>query len=147
MLVLRGKNTIKQIFSDHFASFVKKHPGRIRPSIHINVDKIIKCGTEDMGFHLYKCDSCGGERKVPHTCKSRFCSSCGVKHTDTWIERYTSLFVNCEYQHVIFSPPHEFLLYFRIGRKKYFDALYRAVNRTLKDWYAVRISPEIISST
>ena len=74
------------------------------------------------------------KKKVFHTCKSRFCSSCGVKQTDMWIETYTSLFANCEYQHVIFAPPHEFLDYFRIGRKRYFNCLYSVVNQTLTDW-------------
>lgn len=96
------------------------------------------CGTEDMGFHLWQCPNCQSEKKVPHTCKSRFCSSCGVRQTDMWIERYTTLFADCEYQHVIFSPPSEFRIYFRIGRKPYFDALYAAVNQTLKDWYIIK---------
>lgn len=138
MLVLRGKKIIKQIFADHFESFEKEYSGRIRPGILINVDKVIKCGTEEMGFHLYKCDQCGIEKKVSHTCKSRFCSSCGVRQTDTWIERYTTLFANCQYQHVIFSPPSEFRIYFRIGRKPYFDTLYQAVNQTLFDWYSLK---------
>lgn len=138
MLVLRGKKIIQQIFADHFDKFTEENEGRLRPGIVKNVDKVIKCGTEEMGFHLYKCGECGGEKKVAHTCKSRFCSSCGVAQTDTWIERYTTLFANCQYQHVIFSPPSEFRIYFRVGRKPYFDGLYEAVNQTLFDWYSLR---------
>ena len=90
-----------------------------------------------MGFHLYQCPNCRYEKTVPHTCKSRFCASCGVRQTDIWIETYTSLFANCEYQHVIFSPPHEFLNYFRVGRKRYFNCLYGVVAETLSNWYTL----------
>jgi hypothetical protein len=78
------------------------------------------------------------EKKVPHTCKSRFCSKCGVAQTDIWIERYTTLFTNCQYQHVIFSPPEQFRKYFGIGKKPYYDMLYTTVNQTLKDWYSLK---------
>ena len=136
MLVLRGK-LLKQIFSENWPQFVQEHP-HIRSAIHKNVEKMILCGTDDMGFHLYKCEKCGAEKKVPHTCKSRFCSKCGVRQTDIWIERYTTVFANSQYQHVIFSPPSEFRQYFGIGRTPYFNALYDSVNQTLKDWYDVK---------
>lgn len=136
MQIFRGKKLIKQILTDHWDSFANEHADRIRPAIYKNVAKVLRCGTEDMGFHVYHCPECGVEKKVPHTCKSRFCSSCGVKQTDMWIEQYTILFANCQYQHVIFSPPAEFRIYFRVGRKPYFNALYQAVNQTLRDWYS-----------
>jgi Putative transposase/Transposase zinc-binding domain len=137
MLVNRGK-FLRQIFADHWTAFVGEHSDLIRPSIHKNVEKMLVCGTEKAGFHLYKCACCKAEKKVAHTCKSRFCSSCGVRQTDMWIERYTTLFANCQYQHVIFSPPSEFRVYFRIGREKYFNALYDSVNRSLGDWYGLK---------
>src|SRR4051812_22315782 len=124
MQLVRGKKYLKQIFSDHFPTFLEEHPKQItRAGIPLNVAKMLACGTEEMGYHHYRCPRCSYERKVPHTCKSRFCSSCGVAQTDIWIERYTTLFAECEYQHVIFSPPHEFLTYFRVSRKRYFNCL------------------------
>lgn len=133
MLVLRGK-LLKQIFQENWPQFVTEHPD-IRHSIHKNVNKMLLCGTEKAGFHLYQCLECKEEKKVPHTCKSRFCSKCGVAQTDIWIERYTTLFANCQYQHVIFSPPSQFRKYFGIGKKPYYNMLYTTVNQTLKDWY------------
>jgi hypothetical protein len=135
MQLIRGKK-LKQIFRDHWETFVKNHPGQIRPSIHKNVAKMLRCGTEEMGFHLYKCPSCGEEKKVLHTCKSRFCPSCGVGQTERWIEQYTTLFANCEYRHIIFHPPSEFRPYFGLGKKPYYNMLYTTVNQTLKDWYS-----------
>jgi Golgi nucleoside diphosphatase len=122
MQLLRGKKFLKQIFADWYEPFAKTHPTQIqRAGIPINVEKMLKCGTEEMGFHHFQCQNCRYEKKVPHTCKSRFCSSCGVRQTDIWIETYSTLFAQCEYQHVIFSPPHEFLNYFRAGRLQSMD--------------------------
>lgn len=124
MQLVRGK-LLKQIFADHYETFAQLHPKQIkRAGIPLNVEKMLKCKTENMGFHLYQCPECRYEKRVFHTCKSRFCSSCGVRQTDTWIETYSTLFANCEYQHVIFAPPHEFLNYFRVGRRKYFNCFH-----------------------
>ena len=139
MQLVRGKKYLKQIVADHFPAFAEVHPTQItRAGISLNIDKMLRCGTEEMGYHHYRCPTCTFERKVPHTCKSRFCSSCGVRQTDIWIEQYTTLFAQCEYQHVIFSPPHEFLTYFRVDRKRYFNCLYAVVCQTLADWYTFR---------
>src|SRR5258706_3124290 len=105
MLLLQGK-LLPRIFSDHRDAFAAAHTKQIqRAGIPRNIEKMLKCGTEEMGFHLYRCSNCQFEKKVAHTCKSRFCSSCGVRHTDIWIEQYTSLFADSEYQHAIFSHP------------------------------------------
>lgn len=134
MQLIRGKK-LKQIFADHWEGFVQNHPGHIRSAIHKNVAKMLTCGTEEAGFHLYRCPKCGEEKRVAHTCKSRFCPSCGVGQTERWIEQYTILFANTVYRHIIFHPPSEFRPYFGINRQAYFNMLYTTVNQTLKDWY------------
>jgi len=133
MQIIRGKK-LKQIFTDHWEPFVKKHPN-LRPAIHKNVGKMLRCGTDEMGFHLYQCPSCKEEKKVFHTCKSRFCSSCGIAQTKRWIQQYEVLFANVQYRHVIFHPPSEFRPYFGLGKNVYYNMLYTTVHQTLRDWY------------
>jgi hypothetical protein len=133
MQLIRGKR-LKQIFLDHWPQFAAGHPA-LRPAIHKNVRKMLTCGTEEAGFHLYRCAQCGGEKKVAHTCKSRFCPSCGVGQTERWIQQYTILFANTVYRHIIFHPPSEFRPFFGIDREPYFNMLYTTVNQTLADWY------------
>ncbi|MBV8893895.1 MAG: transposase zinc-binding domain-containing protein [Acidobacteria bacterium] len=129
MQIIRGKK-LKQIFADHWQQFAATHPG-IRPAIHKNVQKMLLCGTEAAGFHRYQCPQCKEEKIVAHTCKSRFCSSCGVGQTERWIERYTILFANTAYRHMIFHPPSEFRPFFGIDREPYFNMLYTTINQTL----------------
>jgi hypothetical protein len=82
MQFVRDKKYLKQIFSDHFPVFAEVHPKQItRSGIQRNIEKMLACGTEAMGYQHYRCPTCTSERKVLYTCKSRFCSSCGVAQT------------------------------------------------------------------
>ena len=67
MQIVRGKK-LKQIFIDYWEPFVALHPKQIqRAGIPRNVDKMLKCRTEEMGFHHYKCPTCNYEKKgLPH---------------------------------------------------------------------------------
>ncbi len=67
--------------------FFLKHWRLIRISIIINVLKLLVCRTSFIGYHVFVCPKCGNSIKAPHTCKSRFCSSCGKKAPDDWIKK------------------------------------------------------------
>lgn len=43
--------------------------------------------------------------KVPHSCKSRFCPSCGKKATDDWIKNAYNFLPNTIWQHITFTMP------------------------------------------
>jgi len=76
--------SIKKIFlSDgNWWKFFLLKNGNFRPAIICNVLKMLACGTKIMGYHLFTCPCCLFQKKVYHTCKSRFCSLCGKKATD-----------------------------------------------------------------
>jgi Transposase zinc-binding domain/Putative transposase len=135
MQIVRGKK-LKLIFSDHWERFAERFaPLLTRPAIGKNITKMLACGTEQMGFHQYQCPSCHAEKKVFHTCKSRFCSSCGLAQTKRWKEQFNVLFAPTAYKHVIFHPPSEFRTYFKIGKRRYFQMLFATAHQALKDWY------------
>lgn len=111
-LVAEGVHTLKKIFRDHWSTFVATHPN-VRDVIHENVEKMLACGDPDlMGYSRYECD-CGHFHTVAHTCKSRFCNSCGKVMTDAWMVRTEKRLLNVAYHHVVFSPPSELWLLFR----------------------------------
>lgn len=70
-----------------------------------------------MGFHLYECSDCCHTKKVFHTCKSRFCSSCGKKATEQWIENNLNALPNVPWQHITFTLPQEFRELFWMNRE------------------------------
>ncbi len=110
---IKGKYTIKQIFKDNWANFCLKH-NNIRPAVIREVEKILACKDKDkLGWNLYECPKCGYKHYVAHTCKSRFCNSCGKVMTDKWIAKAEKEFFNVPYHHVVFHPPSELWLFFR----------------------------------
>lgn len=109
-----SKHTIKQIFKDNWVDFLIKHKDNIRPSVLENVEKMMACGDQDkLGYSLYSCSSCGHKHYVAHTCKSRFCNSCGKMMTDKWLDKAQKELLNVPYYHLVFSPPEELWLLFR----------------------------------
>ena len=68
-------------------------------TVIFNVEKILKCRTGQLGFHAYKCPKCREVKLIPHSCKSRFCSSCGKIATDRWIGERLSDILPVEYHH------------------------------------------------
>ena len=110
--------SIRKIFphNQNWWKFFIKHKPLIRKSIVENVCKVLACKTEAMGFHIFKCDDCGHEKKVPHTCKSRFCSSCGKKATEQWIKINMNVLPNVPWQHITFTLPQELRDFFWLNR-------------------------------
>lgn len=127
--------TIKEIFQDWWSNFLKAYPNlNIRDVVFSNVEKMLKCHSWGLGYAIYKCPECGEEKVVPHTCKSRMCSSCGNKYNK---QRSTSIFsklFKCKHRHVVFTIPDELRVYFRQDRKR-FNLLFKAASITVNCWF------------
>ena len=55
-------------------------------------------------------------RLVCHTCKYRFCPSCGKKTTDNWINRHLQILPKTTWQHVTFTFPQDLQPLFWLNR-------------------------------
>lgn len=108
--------SIKNIVQKHWPSVFQKCKTNVRDAIIINVAKVLACRTSLLGFHEYKCQKCGKTIKVHHTCKSRFCSSCGKKATDAWIKKNMELLPNSTWQHITFTMPSQLWKLFWLNR-------------------------------
>lgn len=93
-----------------------KHQNLIRLSIILNVLKLLVCRTSFLGYHHFVCPTCSRSRKVPHSCKSRFCPSCGKKATDTWIKNSLNTLPKTTWQHITFTMPEELWVFFWLNR-------------------------------
>jgi hypothetical protein len=96
---------IRDIFLDNgnWWKFFLKNYHLIRISIITNVVKFLACRTILLGFHFYFCPNCSYTRKVPHSCKSKLCSSCGKKATDIWIKTKFNTLPDTKWQHITFT--------------------------------------------
>ncbi|MFC1566533.1 IS91 family transposase [bacterium] len=136
MEVFTGKYSIKQIFlhNDNWLNFVNQYAPLIRHDIHFNVEKIFNCKTESLGFHQYICPKCGYTKKVPHTCKSRFCSSCGKIAVDNWVQKSISQFPDIQYRHIVFTLPEQLRPLCALNRKLILNALFKLAANSIISW-------------
>ena len=111
--------SIKKIFLDNenWYNFYSSHKGNFRPAIIDNVLKMLSCGTRLMGYTKYICpDHRDHYLVVKHSCKSRFCSSCGKKATDMWIANNSEKLPDTVWQHITFTLPDKYWPIFWLNR-------------------------------
>lgn len=115
---LSGQIKLKTIFLDkgNWWKFFLKNRHLIRLSIIINLLKLFICKTSILGFHSFICPHCKTELMVYHTCKSRFCSSCGKKATDNWIKNTWNTLPQTVWQHITFTMPSHLWDFFWVNR-------------------------------
>jgi hypothetical protein len=77
-------------------------PAHIREQFH----KIIECGTIALGAEVYA--SATESKIVYHTCKSRFCTSCGQRSTEEWEAGLRATLPNIRYVGITLTMPKEF---------------------------------------
>ena len=108
---------IRDIFANYWDSFLDTFPSlRIRDIVFEEVTKVINCGTINLGYTMYECKHCDNYTIVPHTCKSRFCSSCGNKYVNTRVINSKSKLMNIKHRHIVFTIPDSLRNLFLVDR-------------------------------
>jgi hypothetical protein len=106
------KNQLIQIFRDHWEQFKRFHPELVNEDIEANVQKMMGCGLFSNGYAEYRC-SCGYVKRVPFSCKSRFCLRCCKVYIDNWVNKMRqSIFAKVEHRHIILTVPSQLWKYF-----------------------------------
>lgn len=129
-----GAVTLQMIFARYWESYCQWYTGTIREAVIENVQKILSCRTAQLGFHLYECPQCSSVRLIPHSCKSRFCSSCGKVATDAWTDERLSDILPTEYHHLVFTLPWQLRTVCRANRKVMFNLLFTAAALSITCW-------------
>lgn len=125
--------TIQMIFHDWWDEFLKLPEVikcGVRPIVHKEVERMLSCGTLDAGFEVFECPNCHKHHIICYTCKSRFCSSCGVKYAKERAKALSAVSLDVKHRHVVFTIDDRLRLYFR----KYPDMLnllFEAVSDTI----------------
>jgi len=127
------KYTIKEILQDNWAAFLEEmeFQGKpIRETIIHEVEKVIICQDITRGFSLYHCPKCYEFKRVPFTCKSRFCNCCGAKYSKDRALNMTATLLDCPHRHVVFTIPEELRKYFAFDRTL-LNVLFEAASDTI----------------
>ena len=105
--------TIKRILKDNWSGFYRMNRDVVREVVINNVAKVMACGNrEELGYSVYSCPICARQHIVAHTCKSRFCNSCGKVKNDDWIVKAQDRLLNVPHKHLVFTIPSELWLLF-----------------------------------
>ena len=90
--LMRKKTEFKKIFEDHWERFKQKHPVYNGVFYDQAVEKMLGCGDAKNGYTEYRCTTCGVDiRRVPFTCKSPFCLSCGKVYSDSVVTQVSKI--------------------------------------------------------
>lgn len=117
-------NILQDIFKDHYEEILYiLHP---RKAVIDNVDKMINCGDPSHGGAFYGCPDCGKLKFVPHTCKSRFCPSCGNMYNQKRSFSMSCKLISCIHRHCVFTIPEELRIFF-LEDRSLIDCLFHAV--------------------
>jgi len=104
-----ARGIIKQIFADQWEKFETKNKVR---DVVSKVKKMLKCRDLSEGYSEYCCPTCGECKYVAFTCKSRFCTSCGKKTTDDWVENLCQELLDVPHRHRVFTIPERLRIVF-----------------------------------
>ena len=103
--------SIKSIFSDHWKSIKlelsRRYESSHWKSIVESVEKMLSCREPSNGYAEYICTHCGTKKKCSFTCKGRFCTSCGKKYTDEWVQRTVDELIDVPHRHLVLTVAEE----------------------------------------
>lgn len=128
--------SIRDIFIKHWSNFCEyanNNNLNIRDIVYFEVAKMMKCKTSQLGFSLYECPQCHNTHIQFHTCKSKFCTSCGNKYSKDRVISIESKLYNCNHRHLVFTIHDALWNLFREDRNR-LNLLFEAVNITLSSW-------------
>lgn len=128
---------MQDIFNDYwhmFLDFADNKNINIRPVVIQDVNRMLICKTPHAGFSTFHCSECNNTLHVYHTCKSRFCNSCGIKYAKQRTLTIESKLLNCTHRHITFTISDKLWLLFLEDRKR-LNLLFKAVNLTISSWF------------
>jgi hypothetical protein len=128
------KYRLADFFDSHWDEYVKSPKEYIQPEQYKAVNAIRTCRTAALGVDVYACPGCGDITEVYHSCKNRFCPTCGWQDTVKWSERLKNQMFNLPHRHVVFTLPHSLNQLTKDNGKHLLNILMRTTADTLKDW-------------
>lgn len=125
---------IAAILAAHWVAFVAQYRRWIRPVVFENVRKVLACRTPVLGCHVYHCATCGQWEIVPHSCKSRFCPTCGKHATDVWADQVLNRLLDVPYHHLVLSIPWQLRIIVLMNRQAGLNLLCAAAAEAVQQW-------------
>lgn len=102
------------------------------PLAHLKVmHAITSCRTPQLGGHRERCEQCGYERTVYHSCRNRHCPKCQTLTKARWLEARLADLLPVRYFHTVFTVPHSLNALMLCNKEVMLGVLFTAVSQTL----------------
>ena len=129
----KSTGVIAKIFNDHWNEFYSNCKNTLslyRPNANKEVHKMINCSLHNLGASVYVCPNDNEIYFCHHTCKSKLCSSCGIKSQTKVTQNILEKCIKTKHRHITFTVPEVLTIWFK--NDLYSDnLLFEAVNDTL----------------
>lgn len=87
------------------------------------IKDVSKCKTPALGGQVVICNGCGHKTYRYHSCGNSQCPKCQSIKRLQWQDKLASKMLNCPYQHIVFTIPHQL----NFITKKYDSILYKTL--------------------
>ena len=102
------------------------------PKDHYKVlNALFDCRTEALGSHLYRCDECGKELLMHHSCRNRHCPTCQKINQAVWVQERLQDLLPVQYFHTVFTLPEQLNCFFIRNRAACYKLLFDSSSQTL----------------
>ena len=125
----KPKRELADILRKHISDYRDAYP--LWPDQHRIVSHLINCRTSKLGGHIERCDQCGAERVMYHSCRNRHCPKCQQIPREHWLEARKSELLPVPYFHIVFTLPHELNPLILKNKSLMLSILFKAVSETL----------------
>ena len=129
----KSTGVIAKIFNDHWDLYYSKYHKRLN-EIRLNSDKevkkVINCSLHNLGSSIYVCPNDNELYFCHHTCKSKLCSSCGIKSQKNISQNILEKCIKFKHRHITFTIPKSLTVWF-FNDLYSNNLLFEAVNDTL----------------
>ena len=120
---------VADIVREHIRDYQSAYP--LPPDQRRILYHLLHCRTAKMGGHIDRCNHCGAQRVMYHSCRNRHCPKCQQIPRERWIEKQKSQLLPVTYFHIVFTLPHELNPIIVKNKSVMFNILFKAVSKTL----------------
>ena len=97
------------------------------------LNAITHCRTAALGGNRKRCDHCGHETLVYHSCRNRHCPKCQTNARNKWVEKRQQELLPIGYFHLVFSMPHQLVPLIWQNKKVLYALLFRTSGAALME--------------
>lgn len=128
------KYRLADYFNRWWDEYTKHSTEYITPEQYKAANAIRVCRTAALGIDTYACPECGEVREIYHSCKNRFCPTCGWRDTLKWAARMKDKLLRVPHRHVVMTLPHVLLDLVKRNKKEMLNIMMRTSAEALKIW-------------